>query len=82
MTIMTGIKDAEYLAQFLGKLIAIKSRDALRFDIYHLTAIFAGKTVQVTDKQGDTYFFEWSECENPYLVLNLPDIMNVTVEFK
>ena len=79
---MTGIKDAQYLAQFLGKLIAIKARDALRFDIYKLTAIFSIGTVEVTDKSGGTHFFEWSECENPYLVLNMPSIMNISVEFK
>lgn len=68
MTTMTGVKDAKYLVHFLGGKIGIREGEN-KFGVYHLTAIFAGKVVQVTDHAGDTHFFNWDECENPYMFL-------------
>jgi hypothetical protein len=73
MTIMTGIKDGEYLAQFLGKKIAIKENDTV--SIYQrLEAVFARGDVFVTCSKGITYKFKWDQCENPYMVLTDPTI--------
>jgi len=78
MTILNGIHDAEYLAQFLGKRIAIKTSVPNKYDIYYLSAIFANRVVQVADKSGQTFFFEWNECENPYVIV----IEDVEIEIK
>lgn len=72
---MTGIRNARYLADFLGKRIAVQdSTNPNKYYLYHLTAIYADHLVQVTDKQGQTYFMTWEECENPYVIIILPNV--------
>jgi hypothetical protein len=74
MTIITGIRDATYLAQFLGKRIAIKTGEN-KFDIYPtLHAIFANHVVWVLDAEHLLHVFEWEDCENPYIILTDPRI--------
>lgn len=70
MTTLTGIKDAQYLAQFLGKKIAIRTDDPNVYELYPvLSAIFAGEVVMVVDSNGDTHHFSWDQCQNPYIIL-------------
>lgn len=70
MTIITGIKDATYLAQFLGKKIAIKGALPNQYYIFPiLVSIHYEKTVQVKDSDGELYTFTWDACESPYVIL-------------
>lgn len=81
MTILTGIKDGEYLAQFLGKKIAIRVGPkeprpiTFMFWIYpSLESIHANEMVVVKDSSGRLLSYKWSECENPYIILTDPQI--------
>ncbi len=76
MSNLSGIKDAEYLAQFLGKKIAIKSE--VRYDKYYifplLSEIHYDGRVIVKDTNGLEYEFTWEDCFNPYVILLEPNI--------
>lgn len=68
MANLTGIKNAEYLAQFLGGKIIIRQDEKLY--LYPiLTAIYAWNQVEVEDSNRIRYKFGWKQCENPYLIL-------------
>jgi hypothetical protein len=76
MTQLTGIKDAEYLAQFLGKKIAIKGALPSQFYVFPLLAeIHYDKTVKVKDSEGTYHTFTWSACESPYVILMEKDVV-------
>lgn len=80
MSTLNGIHDAQYLAQFLGKRIAI--RDAQNPNKYYLYpklfAIFCNSLVRVEDSKNEQFTFEWEQCESPYIILNT----DVEVEIK
>jgi len=78
MTTLTGIKNAEYLAQFLGGRIAIQGTHST-YGIFRLVSIHADKSVHVEDSQGTRYKFPWEQCENPYIILTNS---NLRVEIK
>jgi hypothetical protein len=71
MIILSGIKNAEYLAQFLGKKIAIKSlADPSKYFLFpRLFSISDDRTVVVKDAKGTPYTYPWDACENPYILL-------------
>lgn len=76
MTTLTGIHDAEYLAQFLGKKIAIRVgpkepvKTTYCYWLYpELWDIFANGSVVVRDSEGRLFGYKWEECENPYILL-------------
>lgn len=70
MSILSGIHDAEYLAQFLGKRIAIKTSDPNVYELYPvLYSICSNHSVEVQDSGGNKHLKFWSDCENPYIVL-------------
>jgi hypothetical protein len=74
MTTLTGIKDAQYLAQFLGKKIAIQMGKN-RYWIYHsLSEIHANGIVKVKDSKGVTFLYTWEDCENPFILLTNSNI--------
>lgn len=68
-TILTGIKSSCYLAQFLGRKIAVK-RSENEYDIYNcLWAIYANQTAVVRDKEERETVVSWEKLENPYILL-------------
>lgn len=72
---ITGIKDAEYLAQFLGKKIAIRvgPQEPIKvtfcYWVYRLESIHANGSVVVKDTSGRMFAYKWTDCENPYVIL-------------
>jgi hypothetical protein len=75
---LTGIKDAEYLASFLGKRIAIRV-DKNAYELYPiLYSICENGSVEVKDSAGNKIMKFWSDCENPYVILQT----GVKVEIK
>ena len=75
MTTLTGIKNAEYLAQFLGKKIAVRdAHNPKRYFLYpKLYAIYANNLVDVETSDGMLLKFSWNYLENPYIII-MPDI--------
>jgi len=71
MTTLTGLKDAEYMAQFLGKKIAVKSsKYPKRYYLYPmLYSINADREAQVLDTDDNLHVFQWDDLENPYILL-------------
>lgn len=66
---LSGIKNAEYLASYIGKKIAIKV-DKDKYDIYPmLMSIHANRMVVVQTKSGRMFAFSWDVCESPYILL-------------
>ena len=78
MSQLTGIRDADYLVQFLGGRIAIQGTNSV-YGIFTLVSIHADKSVHVEDSKGTRYKFPWEQCENPYILLTDP---RITVEIK
>lgn len=76
MTTLTGIKDGMYLAQFLGKKIAIQDeRNPNKYYLYpELVSIHSAKYVTVRDMNNQIESFSWSRCENPYIILQDKEI--------
>lgn len=75
MTTLTGIKNAEYLARFLGKKIAVQDeKNKKKYYLYpKLYSITCRGDVLIEDKEGIMHTFRWERCENPYVVVQ-PDI--------
>jgi hypothetical protein len=70
MTTLTGIKDAQYLAQFLGRKIAVKTTRPDVYELYPmLYSIHANRTVTLRDKEEKEYTVSWDELENPYILI-------------
>ena len=72
MANLSGIKNAEYLAQFLGKKILIRVEQGKqdKFALYPiLYNIDADHNVQVIDSEDRLHTFTWEQCENPYMIL-------------
>jgi hypothetical protein len=78
MTKMTGIKDAQYLAQFLGKKIAIHVGGNVGKNSYwiypSMESIHANGSIVVKDKEGRLFGYSWEDCENPYVLLTNSNI--------
>lgn len=74
MTTLTGIKDAQYLAQFLGKKIAIHVGKDYYWIYPYLQAIYAHEVVEVKDSEGRLFGYDWKDCESPYILLTNSNI--------
>lgn len=76
MSNLTGIRDAEYLAQFLGKRIAVQDKEnPNRYHIRKLWAINSDEYAIVLDKDGKNDIVQWSRLENPYIILGNPHMI-------
>jgi hypothetical protein len=76
MTTLNGIHDAQYLAQFLGKKIAVRdAHNPNKYAIYPtLYGIFSSGRVLVRDSQNHNRLFNWDRCESPYVILQNKEI--------
>ena len=78
MTTFNGIHDAQYLAQFLGKKIAVRDAhnpnkyDPNKYAIYpKLYAIYSDGLAHVMDKDGHILIYSWDYLESLYVILQL-----------
>jgi len=77
MTTLNGVRDAEYLAQFLGKKIAVRdAQNPNRYFLYpELVSIHSNKLAHVKTRDGIELIFSWDYLENPYIVLTDAEVI-------
>jgi len=76
MTTLNGIHDAQYLAQFIGKKIAVRdAHNPNKYAIYpKLYAIYSDGLAHVMDKDGHILIYSWDYLESPYVILQDKEI--------